>query len=412
MSYRALARGPYFRAWSAMLLTNLGTNIGWLAIIWLAAERGGAGAVGILTAAFALPGVVSGVYAGVVLDRFPRAIGIALDNGGRAILYGVAAVLASEPHLPLVGMTVLVGLGSLLTPLSQAGIWSLVPDLLGKGQTLGSANAAMNAIWQVATLAGPALGGVLTARFGPVLPISLQAASYAVTALVMIPLRRIHTAPAEVVSTWAGLRVVFRTPAVLAVTFFTFAYAFVYAPLEVGLPGFVSHELHGTAGSYGLLWAIFAIGALAGSFIWGTRRGLPRLGWWLAADFLAWGLVMVGFSQTRIVAAALVVMALGGFVYSPYQLWTNTYLQQSVPGNLLGRLFGAFTAITGLGLPLGSLAAGAASTTISLPTLIAAGGIACLGLGVLAILQPSIRGLPDLNLAAEPLRPDTDNAPS
>jgi MFS family permease len=393
-----------------MLLTNLGTNVGWLAIIWLGAERGGAGAVGILTAAFALPGVLSGVYAGVVLDRIPRALAIALDNGGRAILYGLVAWLAGEPHFSLVSVAALVGLGSLLTPLSQAGIWSLVPDLLGPGQTLGAANAAMNAIWQMATLAGPALGGLLTARFGPVLPIGLQAAAYAVTALIMVPLRRIRTAPGEAASAWAGLGVVVRTPAVLAVTVFTFAYSFVYAPLEVGLPGFVARDLHGTAGSYGVLWAVFAVGALAGSFIWGSRRSLVRFGLWLAADFLAWGLVMIGFSQTRTVIAALAVMVVGGFVYSPYQLWTNTYLQQIVSGNLLGRLFGAYAAITGLGLPLGSLAAGAASASASLRPLIAAGGAACLLLGASALLAPGIRGLPDLNLAAPGTAPESGRA--
>ncbi len=185
MSYRALSRGPYFRVWSAMLFTNLGTNIGWLAILWLAAARGGPGAVGVLTAAFALPGVVSGVYAGVLLDRMPRALAIALDNGGRAVLYTLVAVEAGQPHFSLVVLTILVGLGSLLTPLSQAGIWSLVPNLLQEGQTLGTANAAMNAIWQVATLAGPAVGGLLTARFGPPLPIALQAGLYALTAVMM-----------------------------------------------------------------------------------------------------------------------------------------------------------------------------------------------------------------------------------
>ncbi len=399
MSYRALSRGPYFRVWSAMLFTNLGTNIGWLAILWLAAARGGPGAVGVLTAAFALPGVVSGVYAGVLLDRMPRALAIALDNGGRAVLYTLVAVEAGQPHFSLVVLTILVGLGSLLTPLSQAGIWSLVPNLLQEGQTLGTANAAMNAIWQVATLAGPAVGGLLTARFGPPLPIALQAGLYALTAVMMGGLRGVHEKPEAGLSVWAGLGTVFRTPAVRAVTLFTFAYAFVYAPLEVGLPSFVAHDLHANAGSYGVLWALFAVGALTGSIIWGGRRSLPRLGLWLAADFLAWGLVMAGFSQTRFLAPALVVMAIGGFIYSPYQLWTNTYLQQAVPGNLLGRLFGAFTAITGLGLPLGSLAAGAASSVVPLRALIALGGGACLVLGALALAVPTLRGLPDLNLA-------------
>ena len=72
-----------------------------------------------------------------------------------------------------------------------------------------------------------------------------------------------------------------------------------------------------------------------------------------------------------------------------------------MPGTLLGRLFGAFTAITGLGLPLGSLAAGALSTAVSLRALIALGGAACVALGGLALAVPTLRRLPDLNLARE-----------
>jgi MFS family permease len=411
MSYWALARGPYLRAWVAMLMTQIGLNAGWVALVWLAAHRSGAGAVGILTAAFGLPGVVSGVYAGVLLDRMPRAIGIAIDNGGRAILYALIAALASRPTFPLPAMTVLVALGSLLMPLSQAGIWSLIPDLLQPGQAIGAANAAMNGIWQIATLTGPAVGGLLTARFGPAVPLGLQSACFAGAAAVMLPLRHIRAAAAPAFALWAGLKVVLGRPAVLALTFFTAAYSLVYAPLEVVLPGFVSRDLHAGASGYGFLWTVFAIGALAGSALWGGRRHLPRLGWWLAGNFFVWGLVVLALSATHHLLAAVSVMAFGGFVYSPYLLWTNTYLQQAVPGNLLGRLFGAYTALTGLGLPLGALLAGAVAPTLPVRLLLGLAGLASVALGLLAASRPVIRGLPDLNLARGHTRPPRGTAP-
>jgi len=405
MSYWALVRGPYLRAWIAMLMTQIGLNAGWVALVWLAANRAGAGAVGILTAAFGLPGVVSGVYAGVLLDRMPRAIGIAIDNGGRAILYALIAALASRPTFSLPAMTALVALGSLLMPLSQAGIWSLIPDLLRPGQTIGAANAAMNGIWQIATLTGPAVGGLLTARFGPAVPLGLQSACFAGAAVVMLPLRHIRAPAAPTFPLWAGLKVVLSTPAVLALTLFTAAYSLVYAPLEVVLPGFVARDLHATASAYGLLWTVFAVGALVGSALWGNRRHLPRLGWWLAGNFFVWGLVVLALSTTHHLLAAVSVMACGGFVYSPYLLWTNTYLQQAVPGNLLGRLFGAYTALTGLGLPLGALLAGAVAPGLPVRLLLALAGLASVALGLLAASRPVIRGLPDLNLARSRSKP-------
>ena len=270
MNYRTLTRGPFLTAWAAFLLAQIGSSTGLVALLWLANQRGGGvGAVGILTAAATLPAVASGIYAGMLLDRMPRGLAIALDNLGRGLIYAAVALLAARPAFPLAAVTALVALGSALSPLSAAGILSLVPDLLTDGQQLGPANAAINAVWQIATLVGPGLGGALVARFGAPLPIGLQAVLYLAASALMAGLPPVRGGSAAGSSPLAGARLLFGTPALHAIALFTLAYWLLYAPLEVVLPGFVSHDLRLGAVAYGLLWTMNAIGALVGSVLSG-----------------------------------------------------------------------------------------------------------------------------------------------
>ena len=401
MSYQRLAHGPFLRVWAAFVLAQVGGSTGLVALLWLANARGGgAGAVGLLTAALTLPAVASGVYAGVVLDRIPKALAIAVDNLGRAIIYAVIAVLAAMPVFPLAAITVLVAVGSALSPLSSAGVFALVPDVLRPGQTLGAANAAINAVWQVATLVGPGIGGVLVARFGAPLPLGLQAVLYLAAFALMLRMPRQQSATTVRTAPLAGARLLMRTPALRAVVLLTLAYWLAYAPLEVALPGFVSQDLRLGAAAYGLLWMMNAIGALVGSVLAGLMHALPRLGYWLAANYLLWGVVVLGLAASGGFPAAAAAMAAGGLVYAPYPLWTNTYLQQSVGKDVLGRAFGAYVAVTGMGIPLGALIASAASPTLSPQSILAVSGVACFALTALALAVPSMRHLPTLSLGA------------
>ncbi len=51
-------------------------------------------------------------------------------------------------------------------------------------------------------------------------------------------------------------------------------YFFLYGPVEVALPLYVTGPLHGSAGQLGLFWTAFGIGATAGSVAAGLARRL------------------------------------------------------------------------------------------------------------------------------------------
>jgi hypothetical protein len=53
------------------------------------------------------------------------------------------------------------------------------------------------------------------------------------------------------------------------------AYFFLYGPVEVALPLYVTGPLRGSASLLGLFWTVFGIGATIGSIVTGLTRRLP-----------------------------------------------------------------------------------------------------------------------------------------
>ena len=58
-----------------------------------------------------------------------------------------------------------------------------------------------------------------------------------------------------------------RSPALAGRLALTLVYFFLYGPVEVALPLYVTGPLHGSAGLLGLFWTVFGIGATIGSII-------------------------------------------------------------------------------------------------------------------------------------------------
>src|SRR5205823_5686680 len=130
-----------------------------------------------------------------------------------------------------------------------------------------SANAALNVAFSATFVAGPALGGVITAAAGAPVALLIDAASFAIAGMLVLDLVP-HPDPSERTGVAARLRSAWRyvrsTPALRALLL-TQAVAFVFfesaAPVEVA---YAKATLHAGDGGYGLLVAVWGVGAFIG----------------------------------------------------------------------------------------------------------------------------------------------------
>ena len=137
----------------------------------------------------------------------------------------------------------------------------------------------------------------------------------------------------------------------------TVAYYFLYGPVEVALPLYVTGPLRGSAALLGLFWTVFGIGATAGSIVAGLARRLPV---WpvLVAAVIGWGAALAPLGLLRLPVPALACFAAGGLAYAPYPALSATLFQRESRPDLLSQVLAARGALTVLATPLGTALGG------------------------------------------------------
>src|SRR5215210_3684346 len=176
----------------AHLQGGLRTAAGYVALMLLAYERiGSAWAATAVLLADLLPAMLLGPLLGGLIDRSSRlGCAIAADLLRAAAFAGL---IATGGIGPMIALALAAGLGSaLFRPATSA----LLPALVG-GERLGAANALYGVVRDGGQLLGPALaaGGLLAG--GPELVLGINAATFALSALLLARLRG-HLRPAGV----------------------------------------------------------------------------------------------------------------------------------------------------------------------------------------------------------------------
>jgi len=147
-------------------------------ILHVQRATGSATAVGLLLFVQAIPPLAAPL-AGVIADRFPPGRLLSVGWLAQAVLVGLLALL-----LPPLGvlLAVVFVLALVDTPLSAA-VGRCIPAVVADDD-LVAANALRSGVWELGTVLGPPLAGLLFAASGARLVLGLDALSF----LVVVPL--------------------------------------------------------------------------------------------------------------------------------------------------------------------------------------------------------------------------------
>ncbi len=148
-------------------MSVLGDQVGWVALVWLVLRIGGGpAAVGIVTFLYQVPQAIVAPLAGVWLDRLPRAKAMAVANTFVGLLMlaipFVAGEMAGRSLFIVYGLATAAGCA---LPFDTTGGRPLVGELVPE-EKWSSAYFLTQTQSQIASLVGPALGGVLIAVIG------------------------------------------------------------------------------------------------------------------------------------------------------------------------------------------------------------------------------------------------------
>lgn len=331
---------------------------------------GDAGDLGLVLAARAIPQVAFLLYGGVIADRVPSRLILAVA----AIVAGLAQAIAAA--LLLTGVARLWQLGvleavngtaaAMLFPASQSALPRTVP-----ATSLQPANALFRLSRNATNVLGAALGGLAVAVFGSSVAIAFDAATFFIaaglwSAMRLVPVRddgaRKPSMVRELAEGWRDVRS--RTWLWAIVVQFCFVNAASSGAFEV-LGPLVAKQRLGGAGPWGLVVAAQAAGLTIGSvaMIW-LRARRPLLAGNIGVLFGIPLLVLLGAgAPVGLLVTAALLDGLGAELFGVN--WDLT-MQREIPPDRLGRVYSYDAVGSILFVPVGQALAGPALALVGL----------------------------------------------
>lgn len=333
-----------------------------MALLVLAYQTGGPVLVAALGAVRALPVLIVGPLVIGRSDRGRRERWVLATLLVRALLIGIAVVLAVL-DLPLAALVFGASASVLFTthrPLNAA----VLPALARTPSELTSANAASAFAESVGALAGPVLAAVGLVVAGPT---AVLAASSVLTLLAGLTVAGVRgngtpVAPATgfglravVADLGSGLRVLRDPPLLIPLAALQPAARGVLLVAVVVLA--VDEFGIGEAG-VGWLTAMLGVGGLLGSLVAAWKVGSTRLTRAFVAGVALWGLPMLAIGLMTRSVVGFIGFAIIGLGNAILDVGVFTLIARKAPRELMGRVFAAFEVVIVVSVTVGSLAAG------------------------------------------------------
>ena len=361
-----------------------------------------------------------------LLTKSPLALGlVGLFRGLPVILCslagGVVADAVDRKRLMIVTQTVMLVSAGLLTATTFGGVqsvWpiyvlsalasaatafdiparqSLMPTLVPLEDFPNAVSLGM-IVFNVATIAGPAIAGALLAERGPGLIYGINALSFlavigALLAMSAVGSPDLQNARKDALSLAAlkeGLTFVWRTPIVVQTMTLDFVATF-FASATLLLPIFARERLHVGAHGYGWLAAAPAIGSVITAFLMarlGTFQRQGRLVVWSVAVF---GVATAAFGVSRAFWFSLLMLAVTGAADTVSTVLRQTIRQLVTPNYLRGRMTSINMMFFMGGPQFGELEAGLLAALIGAPLSVVVGGLgSTAAAGIAAVKSKSL----------------------
>jgi MFS family permease len=359
----ALGHRDFRLFWSGQLVSLIGTWMQSVGQAWLVLELTGSPFhLGLVTALQFTPILLLSPVGGALSDRFPKRRIILLTQ---ATMMGQAFVLAAlvwsgqVRYWHVAVLATIYGLGRAVDiPARQ----SYITDLVGRSD-LANAVALNSLVFNGARIVGPAVAGLLIARFGVALAFLLNGLSF-VAVLAALLATRTPGSPDPAgrlgirAGIWGALAYAARTPPVAFTLSLIVAVSVLVLNFNVVVPLVAKDVLGEGAHGFGLLMSSLGAGAvMAGVGLTLLRRGRPSLRFLaVSATVLSAGTAALGLVGHFGTAAILLVGL--GCCQILFSTGCNTTLQLTTPDALRGRVMGLYALANAGMTPFGSLLVG------------------------------------------------------
>lgn len=420
--YAALRHPAYCLFSLGWVVSVIGQQVQSVAIQWQMFHRmhstsSGVLALGLVGGVQAIPDLLLALPAGQLADRFDRRK-LVMISQLLACLFSIGLAIASYLNAPIGWMYLLLGLGASAQTLGWPSRSAVLPQIV-PADAFANAMTWNSSAFQVAAMAGPALGGLVvyyTSTGAYVLDACCSFSFFILLFFVMVrPVAPIKKG-ATLANIAEGIRFVWRTKVILAAITLDL-FAVLLGGATYLLPMFATDILHVGARGFGWLKAAPALGAVAMALIQAHMPPLKRAGTTMLWAVTGFGLATIVFGLSHSFVLSFLMLLLTGATDNISVVVRHTLVQMLPPESMRGRVSAVNNIFIGASNEIGGLESGVSAWALGKmagPLLGAVFSVVFGGIGsvltviIIAMIWPQIRQFGSL-ADARPIEVDADN---
>ncbi len=341
-------------------ISYLGDAVFEIALMWYLLQTTGSSLLmGSVMIFFMVPNLITKIFSGVLIDRVSRRKIMFLSNLFSGFLLFISAILflLGLFTIPIIFfMSALLGFISAFFEPSQS---SIIPSILTKDQLI-KGNSILQLVFRLSFLVGPAISGLIMAKFGILSLIIFDAISFFIGAFCIYLIRLEEKANLQVkrlnLKIWfqefkEGINFIIKTKVILYLIIALAWINFFFSPVGILLAPFVKKILGKSVMDFGFLNSAVSVGTLIG-FVYLSIAKVKRKGFYILMGFLGAGvsIFLLGLSKNMIMIYGSIITAgvFVAFVNSPI----ISLMQELTEERMRGRLFSTMSIVTGSLAPL------------------------------------------------------------
>lgn len=381
-------KSPNFRLWFiGQVVSLVGTWMQSTAQGYLIYELTQSAAyLGIVAFANGFPMILFTLIGGITADRFSKRKVIVIAQAAMMVLAAILAFLAFT-HLiqpwHIVVLAFLLGVANAFdAPARQAFVVEMVDR-----ENLANAIALNSTIFNLGTVIGPAIAGLVYAWLGPAWCFTINAVSFiaVIIALLLMKLSPRVIQPAKgspIKNLSEGLKFVVNEPRIRFLLIYVGILSVFGFSLMTLMPAWAVKVLGGDVRLNGLMLSARGVGSLIGALMIAyisshlTRSKVWQIGWYLMP------FALFVFAILRWIPGSLLLLVLLGWCLMAVLNISNAFIQSYVPDHLRGRVMSVYTLVFMGALPIGSLMVGGMASVLGEPVT----AMICAGVILLATL--------------------------
>ena len=391
--FAVLRKRAFVLLWSAQLVSTIGDALTSLAAgIIVYRLTGSALSVGLMLMATAVPTLIFGLIAGVVVDRFDRKKIMITADLTRMVIVAMIPFLV---HIHIAWLYVMVMLSASVTQFFSPANESVLPEIATE-EELGAANSIMAIAQFGSTAVGFALAGLIASTQSIEIVFWIDAATFAFSAS-MISLVKIAPLVVEELTTVRdmirnlnfGAKFILRTPVLRSMNLVKIPVLIAFGLQNVLLLPFAIKALSATTFEYGLQEGLTSVGFVVGSLAMARLSDRLREGQWLVLSYLGMGIFGLLYSMQSLVWVAIALITISGALNAPSFVAGRLINQRNTPRDMRGRVFSTGYVITTVVYLVGMGLAGLADI-IDVRVMFTASSVVVIGAALVTSILPGL----------------------